>query len=211
MPSQRLLVGVIVLIVFLAGCKTQYPESCPSCTPIGLLDTKIIASDDSLLFRFPLDASTLDGTLILFVLTAYLFQIILIVHFAMRKWRFEAAMRWGPLVYALGIPAAVVSTILLLGGMNWVFWLGGLLYLVWAIYGYTVEYVRQIEWRSPMRWLIGGPYLILYLATVMFYWWPLGLIEKPLWYAYALFFLASTILNLTSHKRPQELQGWPSS
>jgi hypothetical protein len=142
----------------------------------------------------------LDNLEILFVITAFLFQIVLITHFTLRKWRFPLAMRYGPLVYALSLPAAAVSLILWAGGKPWGLWLGGFLYLAWAIYGYTVEYIRHIGWRSPLRWSVGGPYLLLYLATVMFYWWPLALIYKPLWYVYAVLFGISTILNLTSHK-----------
>ena len=61
--------------------------------------------------------------LFLFVAAAFLFQILLIVHFALRKWRFDTAMRLGPVVYALGIPSAIVSAMLLLGGKTWSFWL----------------------------------------------------------------------------------------
>ncbi|MCK4897668.1 MAG: hypothetical protein KAS38_02735, partial [Anaerolineales bacterium] len=132
------------------------------------------------------------------------FQIVLVVHFALRKWFFDSAMKYGWIVYALSLPAAVVSVILLLGGETWSLWLGGFIYLVWAIYGYTVEYVRKLEWRNPIRWSVFGPYVFLYLATVMFYWWPLGLISRPLWYLYAFLFLLSTILNVTSHKRTQD-------
>jgi hypothetical protein len=87
--------------------------------------------------------------------------------------------------------------------MSWVYWLGGFLYLIWATVGYIVEYIRRIEWRTPFRWSTGGPYLTLYLATVMFYWWPLALIDKRLWYIYAALFAISTILNVTSHNKPQ--------
>ena len=79
-------------------------------------------------------------------------------------------------------------------------WLGGFLYLIWAIFGYTVEYRRKIEWRNPINGSILGPYLVLYMATIMFYWFPLALIWKPLWYYYAVLFVASTLLNLISHK-----------
>ena len=109
-------------------------------------------------------------------------------------------MRYGWIVYALSVPAVVVSIFLLLGGKTWSLWLGGLLYLIWAIFGYTVEYAKEIQWRNPIRWSIYGPYVFLYLATVMFYWWPLGLISKPLWYVYAVLFIVSTILNVTSHE-----------
>jgi hypothetical protein len=147
----------------------------------------------------------LDHLDALFVISAFLFQIALIIHFALRKWRFDLAMRYGPVVYALGIPAAFVSFLILLGGKSWTLWLGGFLFLTWAIFGYTVEYVKRIEWRDPIRWSIFGPYIFLYLATVMFYWWPLAPLYKPSWYAYAMLFMVSTILNLTSHKRTHVL------
>jgi hypothetical protein len=67
-----------------------------------------------------------------------------------------------------------------------------------------VEYVGEIEWRNPIRWPVFGPYVFLYLATVMFYWWPLALVSKPLWYVYAVLFSASTILNVTSHRGSED-------
>ena len=142
-----------------------------------------------------------DNLEILFVVSAFLFQIALILHFAIRKWRFDLAMSYGRLVYALSIPAVFVSVILLLGGKTWSLWVSGFLFLVWAIFGYTIEYTKGIQWRNPIRWSIFGPYVFLYLATVMFYWWPLGLVSKPLWGVYAVLFTVSTILNVTSHER----------
>lgn len=146
----------------------------------------------------------LDNLESAYVLVAFLFQAVLIAHFALRKWRFSLAMRYGWLVYALSIPAMAVSLVLGWSGKPWSLWLGGFLYLVWAIFGYTVEYIRKIQWRNPPRWSIFGPYLTLYLATIMFYWWPLGLLYRPLWYVYALPFLASTLLNITSHHGPSQ-------
>jgi hypothetical protein len=140
----------------------------------------------------------------LFVLTAFAFQLILIIHFALRKWHFDQAMRFGRFVYKLSIPAATLSLILLLNDQSWYLWLGGFIYLIWAAFGYWVEYIRQIEWRNSVRWSILAPYVTLYLATVMFYWWPLGMIYKPLWYAYAVLFVVSTILNVTSHQRKSQ-------
>ncbi len=70
-----------------------------------------------------------DNLETLFVVTAFIFQIVLIVHFALRKWRFDIAMRYGPVVYALSIPAAIISTILLRNGAlvvldRWLYLLG---------------------------------------------------------------------------------------
>lgn len=103
--------------------------------------------------------------------------------------------------------AAAVSMILLHGGQALSFWLSGFLYFIWACFGFSVEYIKKIDWRSPIRWPIFGPYILLYLATIMFYWFPLALLGKPLWYAYALLFILSTILNVTSHKATQTSSG----
>ncbi len=136
----------------------------------------------------------------LFVAWAFLLQIILIVHFAVRKPFFESyTVKYGWIVYALCIPAAIISIILLRGGKSWSFWLGGFLFIVFAAFGYWVDYVAQIQFRNPFRLSIGLPYVFLYLATVMFYWWPLGLLSRQLWFVYAILFVIATILNIASH------------
>ena len=141
----------------------------------------------------------LDNLEILFIVWAFLFQIVLIAHFSLRKWAFPVALKYGWIVYALSVPAVLVAVLLLLGGKTWSLWVAGFSHLVWAIYGYTVEYVRKLSWRNPIRWSIFGPYVSLYLATIMFYWWPLGIVSRPSWYVYAVLFVLSTILNVTSH------------
>ena len=142
----------------------------------------------------------LDKRDTLFVVWAFTFQIVLIIHFAVRKPFFESyTEKFGWIVYALSIPAVVISIILLLGGKSWSFWLGGFLFLIYAAYGYYIDYVKQIPWRNPLVLSIMFPYVTLYLSTVMLYWWPLALISRPLWYVYAVLFIISTILNITSH------------
>jgi hypothetical protein len=144
--------------------------------------------------------SGFDGLDILFAVWAFFFQIVLVIHFAVRKRSFEAyTARFGWVVYALSIPAAVISVVLLVGGKPWSFWLGGFLFLAYAAYGYWVDFVKGIPWRKPLRLPIAFPYVTLYLATVMFYWWPLGLLSRPLWIAFAVLFVVGTVLNITSH------------
>jgi len=143
----------------------------------------------------------LDSLDILFIVFAFLFQIILLVHFSLRKWKFALAIRYGPFVYALSVLFAAISVILLLGGKSWSFWIAGFIYLAWAAFGYLVEYRNKVNWRKlPIEWSIVGPYLLLYLATHMFYWFPLALLYKPLWYVYAVLFAANAYLNVTSHR-----------
>ncbi len=140
-----------------------------------------------------------------FVIFAILMQVVLVVFFALRKWKFATAMKFGWIVYALSVPAAILSVMLCLAGKPWYLWLGGFLYAGWGIFGYIVDIARPVEWRSPIRWPVLIPYVTLYIASLTFYWWPLGLIARPLWYGYAVLFVASTVLNLSSHARPHSM------
>lgn len=143
---------------------------------------------------------TLSGQEKLYVVTAFTFQLLLLVHFILRKWVFDRYIyQFGWIVYALALPAAIVSIVLLHQGAEWWMWTGGFLYLIWAVFGYVVEYKLGIAWRSPIHWPVFGPYIFLYLSTTMFYWWPLARVGKPLWYAYAVLFVIATILNISSH------------
>ena len=144
--------------------------------------------------------STLDY---LFIVAAFVFQIVLTVHFAVRKWRFETAIRYGWIVYALSLPAALLSLAQLAAGTPWYFWLAGLLYLVWAAFGYVVEYVYRIEWRTPIYWPIFAPYVLLFLTTSMFYWWPLARLSWWLWAIFTVLYVLATVFNVTSHDRPR--------
>jgi len=142
----------------------------------------------------------LDNLDKMFVVWAFLFQILLIVHFAIRKPFFESyTVKYGWIIYALCIPALAISILFLRGGKSWSFWLGGFLFLVFAIFGYWVDYVARIPFRNPLQLSIVFPYAFLYLATEMFYWWPLGLLSRQLWFIYGILFGISIVLNITSH------------
>ena len=136
----------------------------------------------------------------LFVIWAFLFQIVLIIHFAIRKPFLESyTEKSGWIVYALCIPAAIISIILLAGGKGRSFWLGGFLFVIYGAFGYWVDYVARIQFRNPPRASVAIPYVFLYLATVMFYWWPLWPLSRPLWIAYAILYVIATVLNIRSH------------
>jgi hypothetical protein len=136
-----------------------------------------------------------------YVATALTFHIVLIIHFALRKWGFETyTLPWGWVVYALSLPAAALSWFLWRQGAPWSLWVGGALFLAFATFGFSVEYLAHISgWRSPIVWPIFIPYVLLYLATVMFYWWPVGSISRPLWFVCGALFVTGSWLNISSH------------
>ena len=135
----------------------------------------------------------------LYIFVAFFIQFILLIYFGIRKWDFDLAMQWGWLVYALALPAVIASLVLLFAGKPWYLWLAGFLYAIFGVFGYIVDIGRPVAWRSPVFLPVLIPYVVLYLSSLMFYWWPLGAIRRPLWYIYAVLFIFSTIFNVTSH------------
>ena len=136
----------------------------------------------------------------LFIAWAFFYILVLIVHFALRKRFYQSyTLKFGWVVYALGIPAAVISLLLLLNGKSWYFWLGGFLCLLFSAFGYWVDYVRKIAWRKPVVTGILLPYVTLYLATLMFYWWPLYRLYMPFWIVYTVLYIIAMVLNIRSH------------
>jgi hypothetical protein len=157
--------------------------------------------DTRVSFKWMVNAlASVDELNLLFTAWVFFYLIVLIIHFSIRRVFFDSyTMRYGWWVYLLGIPAAVISIIMLRGGMTWSFTVGGLLCLAFSGFGYYVDYVLTTPWRSPVFLPILIPYVILYLGTIMFYWFPLALINRNLWYIYTMLFAISTILNITSH------------
>lgn len=135
----------------------------------------------------------------LFVGWSLFFQVALITLFAVRKINLDLIYRYGWIFYALSIPAVIISIWFLRGGKPVSIWLAGFTFLIWAIVGFVVEYIMGINWRDPILWPVFVPYVFLYLTTVMFYWWPVAQLVRPLWFLYAVFFALGTYLNISSH------------
>jgi len=139
---------------------------------------------------------------VLFAGTALLIQFVLVVFFALRTWFFDTAMELGWVVYALAVPAVLVSLVLIRSGRPWYLWIAGFLYAVWAAFGYYIDVASPVEWRAPILWPVLVPYVVLYLGAQMFYWFPLGRLGplgRRLWFVFAVLFVVSTGLNLASH------------
>jgi hypothetical protein len=135
-----------------------------------------------------------------YLVAAGVFQAALVLHFALRTLAFQAYIPgWGWIFYALSLPAFAVSLWLRRAGAPVWLWLGGMVFVVWAIFGFGVEYLAHLDWRSPPVWPIFVPYVLLYLATVMLYWWPAATVSRPAWVALGVLFALGTGLNILSH------------
>jgi len=61
----------------------------------------------------------LSGLEWLYAVTALAFLLLLCVHYAVRRQRMDLIERYGWILYALSLPAAAVSVILLRAGQPW--------------------------------------------------------------------------------------------
>ena len=137
----------------------------------------------------------------LFVAFAFAAQVLLVVNFAARNWRPVLERRYGWVVYALGIPAALLAAILTVAHQPAYAALACVLYALWAAFGYYVDTYRQLAWRQPTRWTILLPYVLLFIASQLAFWIPLWYVGLGYWVAYGALYVANTALNLFSHRR----------
>ena len=135
----------------------------------------------------------------LFVIFAFALQIALIVFFATRTWAYATALEFGWIIYALALPALVVSLVLIGAGRPWYQWLAGIAYTAFAIFGYVVDIARPIAFRDPAYGPVLVPYVVLYVGSLMFYWFPVGRLSRRLWFVYGGLYVVSTALNVLSH------------
>jgi len=126
-------------------------------------------------------------------------QVVLVIFFALRKWNFAVATQVGWVVYGLAIPAAAQSVMLIKARKPWYLWTAGFLFAVWAAFGVVVDIIHPVAWRSPMLPSIFVPYVLLYITSQMFYWWPLLRVHRVSWCIFAALYSLSTFLNMTSH------------
>ena len=143
-----------------------------------------------------------DSTLqILFVLFAFLVQVLLFINFAARNCKPSLERKYGWLVYALGILAVILGILFLLADQPWYITAAPFVYALWAGLGYYVDIVKQIEWRSPPRWSIFIPYVVLFIAAQFLFWVPLWYVDLPLWIIYGVLYFINLGLNIHSHRR----------
>ncbi|MFN2234409.1 MAG: hypothetical protein ACK2U1_09280 [Anaerolineales bacterium] len=97
-------------------------------------------------------------------------------------------------IVALGVPAilALVAFIRAQAGLRQ--WIGPALFLVFLPFMIFVEYIWQVEFRSPMRYDVLVPYLVLFFGSILLMGLPMFRMNRRLW----LVTVATTILLLGS-------------
>ena len=100
----------------------------------------------------------------------------------------------GYVIIALAVPAAVALVAFLLAGAGWLYWAGPAVYLAFVVFEVIVDYVRPVEFRSPMRKSILVPYLVLFFGAILLMGLPMFYLDRRLWFVTVL----TTVLLLGS-------------
>jgi hypothetical protein len=100
----------------------------------------------------------------------------------------------GQVMIALAVPAAVALFTFVRARAGWRQWLGPAVYLAFVALEVVVDYVRPVEFRSPMRYSILVPYLLLFFGAILLMGLPMFRLNRRLW----LVTVATTLLLLGS-------------
>lgn len=141
--------------------------------------------------------------LALFIIFGLSSQVALVAFFVSRRWLKPASARLGILAYGFAGLGSILGMMLFLGGQSWLLYTGPLLMAAWAAFGLYLDVWRRVEWRSPVRWRMLVPYVVLYFYAQMFLWWPLWDLARLAWLTFALTFVANTGLNLYGHTKAE--------
>ena len=126
-------------------------------------------------------------------------QVVLVLYFAARRWRPQAAERHGWIAYAFAAFGLPLGVLLIFGGQSWRLYAGPILLALWAALGAVVDLWRRLTWRDPIRWSVFVPYVGLYFWAQMFLWWPLWGLRRAAWLAFLVLFVVNTALNIRGH------------
>jgi hypothetical protein len=85
-------------------------------------------------------------------------------------------------IIALAVPAALVIVVFIRARAGWRQWIGPAAFLVFVVFMVGVEYIWQVEFRSPMRYDILTPYLVLFFGSILLMGVSMFRINRRLWF-----------------------------
>ena len=97
-------------------------------------------------------------------------------------------------IIALAAPAALAMVAFIRTRAGWRHWIGPAAFLVFVVFMIIVEHIWQVEFRSPMRYDILVPYLVLFFGSILLMGLPMFRINRRLW----LVTVVTTVLLLGS-------------
>ncbi|TFH06462.1 MAG: hypothetical protein E4H08_10975 [Candidatus Atribacteria bacterium] len=100
----------------------------------------------------------------------------------------------GRVIIALAIPTIATLVAFIRASAGWRLWIGPSVFLAFVAFMVAVEYIWPVEFRSPMRYGVLVPYLVLFFGAIFLMGFPMFRMNRPLW----LVTVATTVLLLGS-------------
>jgi phosphatidylserine synthase len=100
----------------------------------------------------------------------------------------------GYVMIGLAAPAGLALIAFVRTRAEWQLWIGPAVYLAFIALMIAVDYVSPVEFRSPARYSILVPYLVLFFGSILLMGIPMFRINRGLW----MVTVASTVLLLSS-------------
>ena len=97
-------------------------------------------------------------------------------------------------IVALGVPAILTIVAFVRMQADWRQWIGPAVFLTFLVFMIFVEYIWRVEFRSPMRYDILVPYLVLFFGSILLMGLPMFRMNRRLW----LVTVVTTVLLLGS-------------
>jgi len=97
-------------------------------------------------------------------------------------------------IIALALPAALTIIGFIRRKAGWRLWIGPVAFLAFVVFMIVVEYIWKAEFRSPMRYDILVPYLVLFFGSIFLMGSPMFRIDRRRW----LVTVVTTVLLLGS-------------
>jgi len=98
----------------------------------------------------------------------------------------------GYVMIALAVPATLALLAFTRAQAGWMQWVGPVVYLAFVAFMVVVDYVWPVEFRSPMRYGILVPFLLLFFGAILLMGLPMFRSDRRLW----LVTVATTVLLL---------------
>jgi hypothetical protein len=87
----------------------------------------------------------------------------------------------GYVLVALALPSIVALVALVRNGAGWLHWIGLAVFLVFIALMIAVDYAWPVEFRSPRRYVILVPYLVLFFGSILLMGLPMFRVNRQLW------------------------------
>jgi len=100
----------------------------------------------------------------------------------------------GYVMIALAAPATLALVAFGRARAGWLQWVGPAVYVAFVALMVVVDYIWPVEFRSPMRYGILAPYLLLFFGAILLMGLPMFRLDRRLW----LVTVATTVLLLGS-------------